>query len=116
MKTRRFDFVAFWDECAWVAGVTSHNEVAQGSTLNKAIESLKWQLGVNATYAEVYGKKPFIIEHDGMIVMEEFSKKRGLAVPQKGVEPKKGATYCGSFTVSWSPRPNRNEWKTLVKR
>lgn len=105
---RRFDFVAFWDECAWVAGVTEYNNVAQGQTLHRAVENLKHQLFLDATLAVEEGRKPFEITFDGLRVMKEFSSTKGTvtANPQK-MDPFKDVRYRGTVEVKWESDPQK---------
>lgn len=102
MKTRHFEFVAFWDQCAWVAGVTDYNCVAQGQTLARAVENLKYSLQLDAQLALNEGKCPFTIDYDGMLPLDSFENTYGTQpVPRGREEPRKGVRYRGSLDVAW---------------
>jgi predicted RNase H-like HicB family nuclease len=99
VKTRHFEFVAFWDQCGWVAGVTDYNCVAQGQTLARAVENLKYSLQVDAQFALNEGKQPFVIDYDGKLSLDSFARSAGAQpMPRGREEPKKGTRYAATST------------------
>lgn len=101
MKTRHFEFVAFWDQCAWVAGVTDYNCVVQGQTLARAVENLKYSLRLDVQLALNEGKCPFIIDCDSKLPLDSFTSASGAQpLPRGREEPRKGVRYRGSLDVA----------------
>lgn len=102
MKSRRFEFLAFWDQCGWVAGTTSYNAVAQGQSLNRAVENLKYSLQLDVQFALNEGKQPFVIDYDGKRPLDSFTRTGGAQpLPRGREEPKKGTKYRGFLDVHW---------------
>lgn len=99
---RHFEFVAFWGDVAWVAGTTTYNAVAQGQTLARAVENLKYSLQVDAQWALNEGKQPFIIDYDGKRPLDSFANPGNASpMPRGREEPKKGTRYRGTLDVYW---------------
>lgn len=99
---RHFEFVAFWDQVAWVAGTTTYNAVSQGQTLARAVENLKYSLQLDAQFALNEGKQPFIIDYDGKKPLDSFTRTGGAQpMPRGREEPRKGTRYRGALDVHW---------------
>lgn len=110
-RTQKFDYVAFWDEVAWVAGTTTFNQVAQGSSLSEAIESLKTCLRVVAVWDQSRGVRPFEVKGLAETPLDSFAKAAGCVPVVE--RPVKGKRYMGSFVVEWDSR-EREEIVTTV--
>ena len=103
IRSRDFEYVAFWDEVAWVAGPTGYYYVSQGDTLERAVDNLKGGLQLTAMWCQTEGKEPFT-EKEGKDPPVEFSNTEDCVTAEFGLETK-GRRYVGSITVEW----NENE-------
>ncbi len=103
MRRRNFEFVAFWDTGAWVAGTTAYNSVAQGDTLEHAVRNLKQTLWLDAVWSQTDGRKPFSVDQPGLEPMDSFSNVQDtLSVTYK--DPSKEERYHGNLIVEWDPK------------
>lgn len=100
MKTKKFRYVAFWDEVGWVAGMTTFNNVQQGRTLKEAVDRLQWSLKVSAERASEAGKAPFEVRGLSDTPLPDFCNDRGT-VPATFHCPVKGRQYSGDIVVQW---------------
>lgn len=117
MKVRRryFNFVAFWDEVAWVAGATTYNSLAQGETLEEAVKNLREQLWLDALWAQTDGKRPFEVFDETREPMKDFCDMTDT-VSVSYNKPSKEVRYRGEFVVEWNPKHVLKEVKPKGKK
>lgn len=103
MKTKKFRFVAFWDQVGWVAGTTTFNNVQQGDTLKQAVDRLEWSLKTTAAWYEGADRVPFEVMGLPDTPLPDFADERGT-VPVTYRCPVKGRRYSGDLVIKWDPR------------
>ena len=103
MKHRRtFEYVAFWDEVAWVAGTTGYNDVQQGQTLVEAVDRLRFSLYLHAVWAG-NDRRPFAVIDETRAPMDSFRNSEGAITCEPGQE-QQGVRYRGYVEVEWTDK------------
>lgn len=102
LQKRKFTYVAFFSQCAWVAGATDVNQVSQGSTFDQAVFRLNELLKMRLIWDQSDDIKPF---EDDKGVQEDFKSTSGcILVTDANKNFVKGVRYVGEMTVIWDPK------------
>src|SRR5579863_5505862 len=112
MRSRTFEYVAFFDEVAWVAGTTTYNSVAQGEDLQQAVERLRESLWLDAIWTQADGEEPFANRGLPTTPLDSFTDTSDCVTADFGLD-KKGRRYTGSITVEWDE--NHPGWEKKEK-
>jgi hypothetical protein len=94
---RELEFVARWDQFAWIAGTTRYNVMGQGATLKEAIDSLLLCLESCVVWARQEGREPFY-KDPGPI--DEFRSAKDCLPLREGIrEPQRSRRYTGNVIL-----------------
>ena len=102
-KTQTFEFVAMWNNTAWVAATTTLDIMAQGNTIKESVDNLRETLLLSAIFNEADGRRPFeSFENEPMSWVTDVRAKQASPVP-RGRSSKMKA-YRGDVTVEWNSK------------
>lgn len=96
---RSFDYVAFWDECAWVAATLGPYVVAQGMMCEDAILNLGRTLLTYRAYEEREGSPPWSLLREGELVPPDDFAERAMTAEVIEESPTfvRGTSYKGTL-------------------
>jgi hypothetical protein len=98
MATKSFEYVAFWDTCAWAVGTTCVDLVCQGATIEQAVQRLSHSAYAEATIATREGRTPFAMRP----AIDKFSNTAdAIPTPPPTALFSKAQRYKGTFEISW---------------
>jgi hypothetical protein len=94
----KLEYVLFWDEVAWVAGLTTYNLIVQGQTAARVIENLGHV--AKLVMVETKEGKPFHPYLDELCPLKKFADTtQTKKLPQQLDRIKKTQKYVGVFEI-----------------
>lgn len=96
---RSFDYVVFWDECAWVAATLGPYVVAQGKTCVNAVSNLEHTLTRYREYDRYEGVPAWTNLKEGeMVPPDSFAERARTGTPLAEVRtPDPRTSYVGTL-------------------
>lgn len=110
MKSRTFEVVVFYDECAWVASTIGNTWfVGQGKDAHAAVENLRFTLTATALLHESEGYVPF---SGPLEAPKDIEQRYKAATPlARAGNPQVGRSYRLNLTVKWGEAQARRTFK-----